>query len=200
MVHALSAWLPLTLFTTTERCSLPVMVVTLPLPRQMTQHLPETTVAVLQWFAFRTFSGLLTIPWLLCIYQLVTHSLGRTKKIKHVLDEMSAPKVVILMPCYKELPHILLRTVDSLVACDYPGSCIHVFLSFDGDKEDDLYLNTIEKLRVPLVRRSGFPTSIDVTYRETRITVSRFPHSGKRQCQKRTFRLIDKICKVCTQE
>lgn len=171
------------------------MVVTLPLPSQITQHFPVFFLSFLQWFAFWTFSGLLTIPWLLCVFQLVTNSLGRTKKIKQILDEDSAPKVVIVMPCFKELPDILLRTVDSLVDCDYPSSCIHVFLSFDGDQEDELYLTTIEKLGVPLVRRSGYPTSIDVSYRDSRITVSRFPHGGKRYCQKRTFRLIDKIYK-----
>lgn len=149
-------------------------------------------VSFLQWFAFWSFAGLLTIPWLFCVYQLVTHSVGRTKRIKTVLDEASAPKVVIIMPCYKEVPEILLRTIDSLVDCDYPPSCLHIFLSFDGDQEDELYLNTIEKLGVPLTLDS-YPKSIDVTYRSCRITVSRFPHGGKRHCQKRTFKLIDKI-------
>lgn len=168
------------------------MIVTLPLPSQVTQYFPQDMVTILQWFAFWSFAGLLTIPWLLCVYQLVTHSIGRTKRIKTVLDENSAPKVVIIMPCYKEIPEILLRTVDSLVDCDYPPSCLHIFLSFDGDQEDELYLNTIEKLGVPLTLDS-YPKSIDVTYRSCRITVSRFPHGGKRHCQKRTFKLIDKI-------
>ena len=168
------------------------MVVTLPLPAQVTQYFPQTMVSFLQWFAFWSFAGLLTIPWLFCVYQLVTHSVGRTKRIKTVLDEASAPKVVIIMPCYKEIPEILLRTCDSLVDCDYPPSCLHIFLSFDGDQEDELYLNTIEKLGVPLTLDS-YPKSIDVTYRSCRITVSRFPHGGKRSCQKRTYKLIDKI-------
>ena len=97
------------------------------------------------------------------------------------------------MPCYKELPDILLRTVNSLVECDYPKACIHIFLSFDGDQEDDLYLHTIERLGVPMVRTSGYPISIDVAYRGCRVTVSRFQHGGKRHCQKRTFKLIDKV-------
>lgn len=172
---------------------LPILVVTLPLPGLITKHFPHTFVAFLQWFAFWSFSALLTIPWLLCIYQLVTNSLGRTRKIKHILDEIAAPKVVIVMPCYKEEPEILLRTVNSLVTCDYPQACLHIFLSFDGDQEDELYLNTIEQLGVPLVRRSGYPTSIDVSYRSTRVTISRFSHGGKRHCQKYTFKLIDKI-------
>jgi chitin synthase len=149
-------------------------------------------VSFLQWFGFWSFAVLLTIPWLFCIYQLVTHSLGRTKRIKRILDEHSAPKVVIVMPCYKEEPGVLVKAVDSVVDCDYPPSCIHVFLSFDGDQEDELYLNTIEKLGVPL-SLDTYPKSIDVTYRTARITVSRFPHGGKRHCQKATFKLIDKV-------
>ncbi|KAF2109858.1 chitin synthase D [Lophiotrema nucula] len=180
------------LFTAFRAIFLPIMVVTLPLPSQVTKYFPQTMVSFLQWFAFWSFAGLLTVPWLFCVYQLVTHSVGRTKRIKTVLDEASAPKVVIVMPCYKEIPEILLRTVDSLVDCDYPPSCLHIFLSFDGDQEDELYLNTIEKLGVPLTLDS-YPKSIDVTYRSCRITVSRFPHGGKRHCQKRTYRLIDKI-------
>lgn len=168
------------------------MVVTLPLPPQIVRYFPHEMVSILQWFAFWSFSGLLIVPWLLCVYQLVTHSLGRTKRIKHVLDEDSAPKVVIVMPCYQEIPEILLRTVDSLADCEYPPSCLHIFLSFDGDQEDELYLNTIEKLGVPLTLDT-YPKSIDVTYRSTRITVSRFPHGGKRHCQKKTFKLIDKV-------
>ena len=164
----------------------------LPLPMRVTQYFPPAIVTFLRWFAFWSFSALLTIPWLMCVYQLVTRSIGRTKRIQTVLDEASAPKVVIIMPCYKEIPEILLRTVDSLVDCEYPPSCLHVFLSFDGDHEDELYLNTIKKLGVPLTLDT-YPKSIDVIYRSTRITISRFPHGGKRYCQKRTFKLIDKI-------
>lgn len=168
------------------------MIVTLPLPSQVVKVWPTEMVSFLQWFAFYSFAGLLTIPWLFCVYQIVTHQLGRTKRIKQVLDEVSAPKVVIVMPCYKEDPEVLVTAIDSVVDCDYPPSCIHVFLSFDGDQEDELYLNTIEKLGVPLTLES-YPKSIDVAYKNARITVSRFPHGGKRHCQKMTFKLIDRV-------
>jgi chitin synthase len=149
-------------------------------------------VEFLQWFAFWSFAILLTLPWLLCIYQLVTNQLGRTKRIKQVLDDVTAPKVVIVMPCYREEPDVLIKAVNSVVDCDYPPACIHVFLSFDGDQEDELYLNTIEKLGVPLSMET-YPKSIDVIYKASRITISRFPHGGKRQCQKLTFKLIDRV-------
>ncbi|KAL9001662.1 MAG: hypothetical protein Q9188_005366 [Gyalolechia gomerana] len=180
------------LFTLLRCIFLPIMIVTLPLPSQVTQYFPHSMVSFMQWFAFWSFAGLLTIPWLFCVFQLVTNSLGRTKRMKQVLDETSAPKTVIVMPVYKEEPDVLVTAIDSVVDCDYPPSCLHVFLSFDGDQEDELYLQTIEKLGVPLTLES-YPKSIDVTYRKARITVSRFPHGGKRHCQKSTFKLIDKI-------
>jgi chitin synthase len=168
------------------------MIVTLPLPSQIVKIWRVKMVQFLQWFAFWSFAGLLTVPWLFCVYQIVTHQLGRTKRIKQILDEVSAPKVVIVMPCYKEEPEILITAINSVVECDYPPSCIHVFLSFDGDQEDELYLNTIENLGVPLTLET-YPKSIDVAYRGARVTVSRFPHGGKRHCQKMTFKLIDKV-------
>lgn len=171
---------------------LPIMIVTLPLPGAITKYFPDKVVNALQWFGFWAFAGLLTVPWLFCIYQLVTHQLGRTKRISQVLDESTAPKIVIVMPCYKEEPDVLITAIDSVVDCDYPPSCIHVFISFDGDQEDELYLTTIEKLGVPLSLNS-YPKSIDVTYRTARVTVSRFHHGGKRHCQKNTFKLIDKV-------
>ncbi|KAL6354625.1 hypothetical protein LRP88_11969 [Fusarium phalaenopsidis] len=171
---------------------LPIMVVTLPLPSQVTNLWPKEMVAFLQWFAFWSFAILLTVPWLFCIYQLVTNQLGRTKRIKQVLDDVTAPKVVVVMPCYREEPEVLIKAINSVVDCDYPAACIHVFLSFDGEQEDELYLNTIDHLGVSLTMES-YPKSIDVSYRSARITVSRFPHGGKRHCQKVTFKLIDKV-------
>lgn len=171
---------------------LPVMLVTLPLPPQFTSSLPQNFVRFFQWFAFWSFALLLTIPWLLCVWQLVTHQVGRTKRIKQVLDDFTAPKVVVIMPCYREEPEVLMTAVDSVVDCDYPPACIHVFLSFDGEEEDELYLRTIERLGVSLARES-YSQSIDVIYKSARITVSRFPHGGKRHCQKATYKLIDKV-------
>jgi len=86
-------------FFVAMRCVfLPIMVVTLPLPAQIVQYFPERMISILQWFAFYSFAGLLTVPWLFCVYQLVTHNVGRKRRIKTVLDEYSAPKVVIIMP------------------------------------------------------------------------------------------------------
>ena len=159
------------------------MVVTLPLPAQVTQYFPVAMSSSLQWFAFWTFAILLIVPWIFCIYQVATNPLGRKKRIKYDLDERLAPKTVVVMPVYKEEPEVLLQAINSVVSCDYPAACIHVFLSFDGDDIDELFLSTIDRLGIPITLKE-FPKSIDVAYNGARITVSRFPHGGKRACQK----------------
>ena len=168
------------------------MVVTLPLPPTVTRYLPPKLVSILQWFAFWTFAALLVIPWMMCIYCITTTSLGRRKQIKHILNEKIAPKTVVVMPVYKEHADVLLLAINSVVSCEYPAACIHVFLSFDGDDIDELFLTTVDRLGVPVTMKD-FPQSIDVAYNGARVTISRFPHGGKRHCQKMTFKLIDKV-------
>lgn len=168
------------------------MVVILPLPRVLTQYLPRNVVSVFQWFAFWAFAVLLILPWLLCVYRVVTNSLGRAKRIKKVLDHHTAPKVMVVMPVYKEDPETLIKAINSVVDSDYPTRCIHVFLSYDGGVVDEQYLRVVHHLGIPISLKS-YPQSIDVTYKGARITVSRFKHGGKRHCQKLTFKLIEKV-------
>src|ERR1700712_1628741 len=40
---------------------LPIMIVTLPLPNEITQYFPLAMVTFLQWFGFWSFAGLLTV-------------------------------------------------------------------------------------------------------------------------------------------
>lgn len=168
------------------------MLVTLPLPLKVTQKFPARMVTAFQWFAFCSFSALLVGPWLFCVYRLATGSLGRAKRLKQALDDRTAPKTVIVMPVYKEDPEVLIKAINSVVDCDYPAYCIHVFLSYDGGIVDEPYLRVIQHLGIPISLQS-YPQSIDVTYKSARITVSRFKHGGKRHCQKQTFKLIDKV-------
>ena len=180
------------LFVVLRGVFLPAMIFTLPLPPAITRYFPVKLTYYLQWFAFYAFAALLVVPWLFCVFQITVRTMGRKKLIKFAFDENSAPKTVVVMPCYKEHPDSLLAAVNSVVDCDYPASCIHVFLSFDGDDVDELYLTTADRLGIPVTIKE-FPTSIDVVYNGARVTLSRFPHGGKRHCQKLTFKLINKV-------
>ena len=89
-------------------------------------------------------------------------------------------------------PAVLIKVIDSVLDCDYPAPCIHVFLSYDGSLVDESYLRVAHHLGIHMLLKI-YPQSIDVTYKRARITVSRFKHGGKRHCQKLTFKLIDNI-------
>ncbi|KAL2865344.1 chitin synthase D [Aspergillus lucknowensis] len=180
------------LFLVLRGIFLPVMITTLPFPHHISKRFPHAMASFLQWFAFWAFALILSIPWLFCVYRLVTNSIGKTQRIKEALDDKTAPKVVIIMPVYKETPEVLIKAVDSIVDSEYPGCCIHVFLSYDGSFIDEPYLRVINHFGIP-ISLQNYPQSIDVTYKGARITVSRFKHGGKRHCQKQTFRLIDKV-------
>ncbi|KAG5983842.1 hypothetical protein E4U55_006992 [Claviceps digitariae] len=183
-------------FTVLRIIFLPIMLVTLPLPRAVSSLWPDFLSSFLQWFAFWSFAILLTVPWLFCIYQLVTHHLGRKKRMKRILDDFAAPKVVIVMPCYHEELEVLTGAIDSVVHCEYPTSCVHLFLSFDSEEVDESYVRTLRHLGIsngPGDGSGDYPACIDVVYKSVRVTVSRFPHGGKRHCQKLTFELIDRI-------
>lgn len=168
------------------------MLVTLPLPDQITRMWSKSLVAILQWFAFGAFAIALTVPWMFCIHQLATKQLVRQKQNERRLDSTDSPKIVVVMPCYNEEFDVLISAVNSVVNSDYPATCVHLFLSFNGDMVDRLYLDTIGHLGVSLPKTS-YPVSIDVVYRQVRLTISRFPHGGKRCCQKRTFKLVDQL-------
>ena len=170
------------------------MIVTIPLPSRITRYFPDIVVYALQEFAFYAFAVLLTVPWLVVVYQIIVHPIGRKKQVRYPLTEHNAPKVVVVMPVYKEPPDSLWTALNSVVAGDYPPECIHVFLSFDGEDIDELYLRTIDRLGIPVTMKD-FPKSIDVAYNGARVTISRFRHGGKRHCQKATYMLIDKIYK-----
>ncbi|KAJ5247264.1 hypothetical protein N7468_002247 [Penicillium chermesinum] len=182
------------LFTLLRLAFLPVMLFTLPLPARAAQYFPQDVVNAFQLFAFWSFSILLIGPWLFCVYGLVVNSIGRKKRIQEALDDRTAPKTVVVMPVYKEEPDVLIKAIDSVVDCDYPASCIHLFLSWDGPIVDETYMRIVEYLGLPASQKR-YPQSIDVIYKNARITVSRFKHGGKRHCQKQTFKLIDKVYK-----
>jgi chitin synthase len=170
------------------------MIVTIPLPSRITYHFPDIAVYPLQQFGFYSFAILLTVPWLVVVYQIIVYPIGRRKLVRYPLDEHNAPKIVVVMPVYKEPPDSLWTALNSVVDCDYPPECIHVFLSFDGDDIDELYLKTVDRLGIPVAMKE-FPKSIDVAYSGARVTISRFRHGGKRHCQKATYMLIEKIYK-----
>ncbi|RMD44524.1 hypothetical protein DV735_g519, partial [Chaetothyriales sp. CBS 134920] len=178
---------------------LPITIATLPLPTKATHYFPRHAVDILQEFAFWSFAILLVVPWIICFLRLLFVPLGRKKLVTWELTETNAPKVVVVMPVYREPPDSLWRGLNSVVESDYPAGRIHVFVSFDGEDIDELYLKTIDRLGIPVTLKD-LPKSITVVFKGAQVTVSRFPHGGKRRCQKATYMLIEKLYKPYLRE
>ncbi|KAF9302817.1 hypothetical protein BGZ74_004811 [Mortierella antarctica] len=102
--------------------------------------------------------------------------------------------VLIVMPVYNELPEVLHVAICSAIDGDYPKEHLHIFISFDNDATSDLYRALIRNLGVP-ADNDYYPPVLDLYFRGVQITVSRFPHGGKRLTQKKTFGLINSIYK-----
>ncbi len=169
------------------------MIFTLPHPSAVTKYYPKVLTSVLPSIALYAFMVVLTVPWVICLWQHLTQRLGRKKRLKQVLNKDTAPKVVVVMPVYNEDLEVLITAINSVVDCDYPPDCIHVFLSFDGNAVEGLYKETATRLGIPEWGKEKYPESIDLTYHASKLTLSRFKHGGKRHCQKRTFQLVNRI-------
>lgn len=88
------AALMLFLFWVVRGIFLPITLVTVPLPHQITEKIPPWITYYSVWIAFWSFAILLTMPWLFCIWRLVSSNLGKYARIKTVLDEQTAPRMV----------------------------------------------------------------------------------------------------------
>ncbi|KAF9342327.1 hypothetical protein BGX26_007789, partial [Mortierella sp. AD094] len=102
--------------------------------------------------------------------------------------------VLIVMPVYNELPEVLHVAICSAIDGDYPKEHLHIFISFDNDATSELYRALIRNLGIP-ADGDYYPPVLDLYFRGVQITVSRFPHGGKRLTQKKTFGLINSIYK-----
>ncbi|CAG7716911.1 unnamed protein product [Allacma fusca] len=116
------------------------------------------------------------------------------------------PIVAIVMPIYNEDTEVFLEAVQSAVSCNYVEEKTHLFISFDEAEETELYLLAMKHLLLQqtatvkgalnnLCDSSGqiYPTRVDCVINKIRVTISRFPHSGKHATQARTFTIINDL-------
>ncbi|KAJ3043964.1 hypothetical protein HDV00_003491 [Rhizophlyctis rosea] len=114
---------------------------------------------------------------------------------------LTVPLVVVVVPVFNELPQTLLGTIDSIMQSKHPKPRLHVILAFDDDSLSPLYIHTMrnvgyapaldEKEDGYLINPENYPPTIDITYRDTNLTICRFPHGGKRQTQSRAFEVAE---------
>lgn len=168
----------LTVVNLSSLCFIPVPIVSIPLPVSLGARPPGFWALLLELAVFYAFAVLLLLPTGIIIYNIFNKPVGRKGRYANLLND-DAPKVIIIMPCYNESAENVMKCINSVIEQDYPMTCPHICLSFDSDEISPEYLGILTKLGVPMVRKSRFPVSIDVSYQGTRVTVSRYKHGGK---------------------
>ncbi|KAF9967523.1 hypothetical protein BGZ70_009202 [Mortierella alpina] len=163
-------------------------------PSESHQFIPSWIITASQYVAFSLVFLLLLMPTVISIHQLFTSPANVKEEIDAIRTTSTFPRVLIVMPVYNELPEILHVAICSAIEGDYPKEHLHIFISFDNDATSDLYRALIRSLGVP-ADGDYYPPVLDLYYRGVQITVSRFPHGGKRLTQKKTFGLINSIYK-----
>ncbi|KAG0197184.1 hypothetical protein BGX28_009305 [Mortierella sp. GBA30] len=163
-------------------------------PEENHEFLPSWVIIASQYLAFSLVALLLLMPTFISIQQLMTSPSNVKEQIDAIRTTSTFPRVLIVMPVYNELPEILHVAICSAIDGDYPKEHLHIFISFDNHAVSDLYRALIRNLGVPS-DGDYYPPVLDLYFRGVQITVSRFPHGGKRLTQKKTFGLINSIYK-----
>ncbi|KAG0020730.1 hypothetical protein BGZ81_009218 [Podila clonocystis] len=158
------------------------------------QFIPEPIIVYSQYLAFTLVGLLLVLPTVISLHQLMTSPTNIKEQLDAIRTTSTFPRVLIVMPVYNELPEVLHVAICSAIDGDYPKEHLHIFISFDNDATSDLYRALIRNLGVP-ADNDYYPPVLDLYFRGVQITVSRFPHGGKRLTQKKTFGLINSIYK-----
>ncbi|KAF9109106.1 hypothetical protein BGX27_007986 [Mortierella sp. AM989] len=163
-------------------------------PLENHQFIPELAITISQYISFSLVALLLVMPTVISIQQLASSPRDVKERIEAVRSTSTFPRVLIVMPVYNELPEVLHAAICSAIDGDYPKEHLHIFISFDNDATSELYRALIRNLGVP-ADGEYYPPVLDLYFRGVQITVSRFPHGGKRLTQKKTFGLINSIYK-----
>jgi hypothetical protein len=106
----------------------------------------------------------------------------------------NAPLIFIIVPIYNEVPEIMAKNIDAILASDYPKSRLHLVLAFDNESMGKSYLVALKKLRIySNPSQKTFPKLIDTKYAEMKVSVCRFPHQGKRLTQMNAYKHLFNI-------
>ncbi|KAF8969275.1 hypothetical protein BGZ46_010724, partial [Entomortierella lignicola] len=163
-------------------------------PSEDHKFIPALVITISQYTSFGLVGLLLVMPTVISVNQIMTSPRDVKEKLEAVRATSTFPRVLIVMPVYNELPEVLHVAICSAIDGDYPKEHLHIFISFDNDAISDLYRALIRNLGIP-ADGEYYPPVLDLYFRGVQITVSRFPHGGKRLTQKKTFGLINSIYK-----
>jgi hypothetical protein len=105
------------------------------------------------------------------------------------LISMQLPLTLVIMPCHRELLAVVLASVNSVAQSTYTHDRIHIFLSFDGPQNMDIFAQLVETVGARENASRQFPCA-EISIGNAKLTVCLFEHGGKARCQRQTVDYI----------
>lgn len=102
---------------------------------------------------------------------------------------MQLPMTLVIMPCYRESLAVVLASVNSVAQSTYTHDQIHIFLSFDGLQNMDIFARLVDTVGARQNASRQFPCA-ETSIRNAKLTVCLFEHGGKPRCQGQTMDYI----------
>ncbi|CAI6330869.1 unnamed protein product [Periconia digitata] len=92
--------------------------------------------------------------------------------------------ILVIIPCHKEPLDIIVASLTSVFATQYPN--LHVFVSFDGSENKEAFSGLAKKFEATFQDRFPYACA-EARVNGTMLTLLLFGHGGKPQCQKNTL-------------
>lgn len=102
---------------------------------------------------------------------------------------MQLPMTVVIMPCHRESLAVVLASVNSVAQSTYTHDRIHIFLSFDGLQNTDIFAKLVDTVGARKNASRQFPCA-EIGIGNAKLTVCLFEHGGKPRCQGQTMKYI----------
>ena len=96
------------------------------------------------------------------------------------------PMTLVIIPCYLEPLASVLASVNSVAHSVYTHDQIHIFLSFDGPQNMDVYAQFVNTVGARKNSSRQSPCA-EISIGNAMLTVCMFEHGGKRRCQAQTM-------------
>jgi cellulose synthase/poly-beta-1,6-N-acetylglucosamine synthase-like glycosyltransferase len=160
-----------------------------------TMHLPAflSTIVIINWqmpYANEILFSLTWINIMLAFLPLLTLIISLYLYKSNPNEDISLFKndrVNIIMPIYNEDPDALWKSIQSIQNLDYNLSKIHLYLSFDDDKENDALKHIVSKFKISQLDNYKHDLQDNS---ELKISICKFPHGGKKSAQQGGYNMI----------
>ena len=113
------------------------------------------------------------------------------KKVEGYLTSIlvQLPMTLVIVPCHREPLAAVLASVNSVAHSVYTHNRIHIFLSFDGPQNMNIFTELVAIIGARKNNSFKFPCA-ETNIGNAQLTICLFEHGGKDRCQYHTLEYI----------